>query len=57
MQALLTRADLAKLLGVTPITIKRLVRAGKLPPGVRISHRVLRWPSSVIEQWMADLTG
>jgi predicted DNA-binding transcriptional regulator AlpA len=39
----LTQIDLATMLKTTRPTIHQLVKAGKLPPPIRLGTRLLRW--------------
>ena len=50
---LLTVRDIAQLLGVSPGTIRRWRREGKLPPAVEIGG-VVRWRADAIGAWIAD---
>jgi predicted DNA-binding transcriptional regulator AlpA len=45
---LLRPAEAAAMLRVSTATLYRLVKAGKLPPPRRLTHRVSGWPHSVI---------
>ncbi len=49
---LLSAADLAKQLGVSVRTIRRLDLEGKLPAPVKIG-RAVRWPRQAIVEWIA----
>jgi predicted DNA-binding transcriptional regulator AlpA len=57
MERLLTRADLAVILGLKPITVRCMERQGRLPKGIRLGHRTLRWRAADIEAWLAGLAG
>ncbi len=48
---LLGAIDLARRLGVSVRTVRRLDAAGKLPKPVRLGHSV-RWRSDEIERWV-----
>ena len=48
---LLTRAEVAKRLGVSPKTVSRYVKTGRLlPPVARL--KVLRWIEDDFEKWL-----
>ena len=46
-------SDLSRLLGISVCHLRRLESAGKIPKPVRLG-RLLRWPASEIEQWLAE---
>jgi excisionase family DNA binding protein len=48
---LLTTREVAAFLGVSPETVLRRWRAGKLP-GYRLASNVLRFRESEIEEWL-----
>ncbi len=52
---LLTRAEVADLLGVSIQTVSRLVRAGKLT-GVTVGERFIRIPFASLEQYLSKQT-
>ena len=53
MQPLLDREALAKVLGLSPETVKRLSSKApdRLPPRIRAMH-VLRWDPAAVRQWL-----
>lgn len=52
--ALLTKQEFAKRLGLSARTVENLVRAGDLPEGVRIG-RFLYWTNAVVDAWQQRL--
>jgi excisionase family DNA binding protein len=48
----LSAGDLARELGISTRTIRRLDLEGKLPAPVRIG-RAVRWPRQIIVEWIA----
>jgi len=52
---LLTPIQLAELLGVHRNSLRRLVASQRLPRPLRISHKVVRWKHSEIEEWLEKL--
>lgn len=51
---LITRAQ-ARLIyfgGINRSTLLRWEQAGKVPPAIRISHRVVGWRRSTLEAWI-----
>src|SRR5262249_2135462 len=53
----LTRAQLARLFGVTPHTITDWVRRGTFPPPLPLGHTTVRWPAEVVEEWVRQKQG
>jgi predicted DNA-binding transcriptional regulator AlpA len=51
--ALITRDELAKLLGVSMTLIKTVEAAGKGPPAIRIG-RVVRYDPAAIWAWLSE---
>lgn len=49
---LLSREDVAALLGIGSRTLRRMELAELLPPPIRASQRAVWWPRSVIKAWM-----
>ncbi|MCS7272331.1 MAG: helix-turn-helix domain-containing protein [Gemmataceae bacterium] len=50
----LTAQEVAQLLRITPRVLHSLVRAGRFPPGVRVSPYKRIWPRTTIEQFVAN---
>jgi excisionase family DNA binding protein len=48
-------AELARRVGAHKDTVHRWIRAGVLPPPIRINRRVIRWNASTIDAWMAAI--
>jgi|GEM_PF-2789269 len=46
-------ARAAQMLGVSKATVYRLVKAGQLPPPIRISAQATGWPEHVILDYIA----
>jgi excisionase family DNA binding protein len=44
--------SVARMLGVTPRTVRRLARDGRFPRPLRVG-RQFRWPQDRIEAWLA----
>jgi len=51
--ALLSRAETAHLLGISTVTLDRLIRGRKGPRSVRIGRRVL-FRAAAVERWIAQ---
>jgi predicted DNA-binding transcriptional regulator AlpA len=52
---LLTAEDVAQILQISPRTVWRWRRAGRLPPPLRYSKSCVRWRASDIQQHLAGL--
>ena len=50
---MVTRAEMAAALGVSPVTILKWHMAGRIPAPVRMG-RVLRWPRAVLDRLMSE---
>jgi len=48
----LSGRELASVLGISSQHIYRLRKEGKLPKGVRIGRRTIRWPTDEIRHWL-----
>ena len=44
----------AKALNITPVHLRRLCRAGKIPPPLKVGHRKLAWRLSTITKFIAE---
>ncbi|MFO7858943.1 MAG: helix-turn-helix domain-containing protein [Ectothiorhodospiraceae bacterium] len=51
-EPMLTSEDVARLLGCSKRTVRRLVAKGQIPRPLRIG-RLIRWQQDVIVTWMA----
>lgn len=51
--ALLRRADVELLTGLSRSSIYRLISEGSFPRPVKVGERAVRWPASAIEAWRA----
>ena len=49
---LLTRTEVADLIGIHPMTVHKWHEAGKLPRAVRIGPRARRWRSDELQAWI-----
>ena len=49
---LLTTADMARLLGITPLAVLRRRYRGTLPAPVRLGGRTLRWDADDVRAWI-----
>lgn len=56
MSDYLTCRQLCEKIQVTRSTLGRWTAAGLMPAPLRLGSRTVRWPSSVIEAWLADET-
>ena len=52
---LLTAEQVAELLSVHVMTVRKWADAGRLPPPVRIGPRAVRWRSEAIDRWVDAL--
>ena len=50
--ALLTREDVASLLGIAPRTVQRMVASGDFPRPIPITSGRARWRRSDIDAWL-----
>jgi predicted DNA-binding transcriptional regulator AlpA len=51
-QALLKRADVCRVLGISPATFHRLYRRGGLPPPCFSAGRIARWSSESLTNFL-----
>lgn len=51
---LLSVAEVSEKLGVERTTIWRWRKTGYLPDGFRLGAKMVKWPESVIDQWIAE---
>lgn len=49
---LITKVEVAKMLGVNPWTVWELSRTGRFPKPVRIGTKSVRWRLSDVRQWI-----
>jgi len=49
---MLTEAEVARMLGVSLSTVKRLRASGEGPPSIRVGKRALRYRRSDVEAWL-----
>jgi len=49
---LLTVEELCELLNISSRTVYRMVAEGRLPPPLRLSHRVARWHEEDVFAWL-----
>jgi excisionase family DNA binding protein len=54
MDTLLTRDDVAKILGVTRDHFDRMRRAGDGPKETRLGHRILRFRPQDVDAWLVS---
>ena len=52
-EPLLTRNDLLKLLKIDIRTLRRMVRAGEVPPPIILANRTHRWRRSTVESFLS----
>ncbi len=52
MSDLMSKKDLAAMLGMSGSGISKLVQGKNFPPAIRINSRVLRWEKAEIEAWL-----
>ena len=48
--------DVMDALGVSRVTLWRLVKAGKFPQPIRIGSRILRWRVEDVEAWLTAVS-
>jgi len=51
----LTQDQLAKRLGISKVTIWRMIKDGRLPKMITIGSRSKRWVSADINDWLQSL--
>jgi len=51
-EALLKPADVALLLGISEITLKRMRLEGKGPPAIYLSARTIRYHLGTVTEWI-----
>ena len=49
---LLTIKEVAKTLQLNASTIHRLVRAGQIPPPIKVGPSAIRWRSNELQRWL-----
>ena len=54
--ALLTRQQVADLIGVVPRTIFRWVLAGQFPKPLHLTNKTARWRKEDVDAWLAKKT-
>ena len=57
VERLIRKRELCEQLQVSKSTLDRWVSQGHLQPPLRLGPRVVAWPSSVIDAWLADKSG
>ena len=50
----LSRRQVAAVLGVSAATLGRMVRRGELPAPIRLSRGRVGWRRATVEQWLAE---
>jgi predicted DNA-binding transcriptional regulator AlpA len=50
-------SELAAELNVKPITIRRWIKTGHLPPPIRLTRERHFWPRAQLESWFAARSG
>lgn len=54
MDSLLTPAQVAERLAIKPRTLFKWISTGTFPPApVRVSRKAVRWPESVVADWIS----
>ena len=51
----ITQDQLAKMLGISKVTIWRMIKDGRLPKMITIGARSKRWVSADINDWLQSL--
>lgn len=54
MPQMLTRNEVAAMLGVSPATFHRYVEAGKAPKPIKFSRGCVRWRLLEVQNWIRD---
>jgi excisionase family DNA binding protein len=49
---LVSVAEVAEIIGVSKITVRRWVKAGSFPPGIRCGRRLIRWNLDTVQAWL-----
>lgn len=49
---LIARREVCAIVGLSPATVWRKVRAGEFPPGRQVSDRSVRWSEAEIRAWL-----
>ena len=57
LQRILSRQEVAWLLGISVTTLWRMVRDRRFPPPLRISPGRVGWPASVVRRWIEEQSG
>jgi excisionase family DNA binding protein len=50
---LLSALQVAERLSISVRTVQRMVKRGELPPPIRYNRKLIRWPTSEIEAYLA----
>lgn len=45
------------ILGLSPATVLRMVRAGQFPAPIKLLPSVTAWPSAPVDAWIAERSG
>ena len=54
LQRILSRQEVAWLLGISVTTLWRMVRDGMFPPAMRISPGRVGWPARTVARWIDE---
>lgn len=54
VQPILSRSQVARLLGISLTTLWRLVNAKRFPPAIRISPGRVGWPARSVALWIEE---
>ena len=54
MEALMTRAEVAKLLGIEEVTLDLWRKEGRAPQALRFSQKCVRWEPAAVRVWLEE---
>ena len=54
---MLKAKQIAEEFGITEVTLRRWVRAGKFPAPLNIGENTVRWRESTVSKWLDDQVG
>lgn len=54
IERMLRLPDVCKIVGIKRDGIYKLIRQNRFPQSVKIGMRIVAWPESAIQKWIAD---